>query len=219
MGLLRNFIDISGITPESDLPDKINGQLLEFSEVEHFYIPEDKPGIKNIYQMSVKVEILSTRTIKAPLGRIIVLDGVKKIKILYTGCSHEDAASLVDIELPFNTFVDIPKEGPDIDHVNIFIADAYFKAIDSRKLYSFILYMIDVGYDKASSYEGKNRNLTKTVNNANVGTFFHHESTIEEEPEIKITSQALNEVSLSSILNNTYNNVGDLLVDIDSEYL
>lgn len=215
MGLLRNFIDISGITPEGDLPDKIKGQLLEYSEIEYFYIPEDKPAINSIYQISVKVELLSTRAINAPLGKIVVLDGVKKVKIVYTEFGENGAVSALDIELPFNTFIDIPKENGDIDKVNIFIADAYFKKIDNRKLYSFILYIIDVSYDKSS-------NSINVLRSDNIGTFNHCKDAFDEEPDIKITSQALNEISLSKIHNKidkNYEDLDDLLIDINSEYL
>lgn len=144
MGVIRNFIDIEGITPEQELPDKITGQLIEYSEVEHIYIPNDKPRIYNIQNISIKIDITSSRIINAPLGKIVVLDGLKSFKITYTQRGHNERASIVDLDLPYNTFIEIPKDRENMGSAHVYVADAYFKVIDSRKIYSYILYVINV---------------------------------------------------------------------------
>lgn len=151
MGLIRNFVDVVGITPENELPSKINGQFVEYSEVDYIYISENKPRVNTLYQAHIKIEIKTNRIIKSPLGQIIVLDGVKKIKLVYTQKGREEKASAVDFQLPYNTFIDIPPEGGNVNNIDIHILDAYFDIINSKKIYVHLLYLIDVNYDKKSN--------------------------------------------------------------------
>jgi hypothetical protein len=144
MGIIRNSIDITGITPEDELPQKISGQLIEYSEVEHIYIPEDRPRLGNIHQISIDLETTSHRIIKAPTGRIIVLDGIKKLKIIYSRKGYSDRANIVNLQIPFNTFIELPKTSINIEDIGIHIVDAYFNQIEARKLYSYTLYMVNV---------------------------------------------------------------------------
>lgn len=149
MGIIRNSIDIVGITPEDKLPGKINGQLIEFSEIEHINIPEDKPRLGNIHQISIHVEPTTSRVIKAPNRKIIVLDGLKNIKIIYSYRSHSEKANIVKLQLPFNTFIELPENTIEVGDINIHIADAFFQTIEARTLYSYILYMVEVEITKS----------------------------------------------------------------------
>lgn len=146
MEILRNSIIISGIASEKDLPRQINGQLLEFSETDYIYMPENRLDINNISKIEVKLDTKEGRVINAPTGRIIVLDGVRKINITYTAVGYYQSYYNANIELPFNTFIDLPNNAGEVKLMKAYIIDAYFKLINCRKIYNHMLYMIDVDY-------------------------------------------------------------------------
>ncbi|MCY6369531.1 hypothetical protein [Clostridium ganghwense] len=161
MGIIRNHIDIVGITPEEQLPHKIqNSQVVEYSEVENIFIPKHNPNIKNIYQIVLDVNLISKREVNIPVGRVVVLDGVKKIKINYAEKGHSQKVNIVNLELPYNTFVELPDK-KEIGNVNVQIVDAYFELIDNRKIYSHIVYLVNVHYKEESTCKDK----IESVNN------------------------------------------------------
>lgn len=151
MGIIRNHIDIVGITPEEQLPGKIqNSQVVEYSEVENIFIPKDNPNIKNIYQIVLDVSLISKREVDIPIGKVVIIDGVKKIKIIYSEKGHSQKANIVNLELPYNTFIEIP-DGKEIGNASVQIVDAYFQLIDNRKIYSHIVYLVNVRYKEESN--------------------------------------------------------------------
>ena len=163
MGIIRNSIHITGITPEDELPKKIKGQLIEYSEVEHIYIPEEKPKLGNIHQITIDLETISHRLINAPTGKIIVLDGIKKLKIIYSHKGYEDRVNIANIKIPFNTFIEFPKDSMKVEDISIHIVDAYFTPVQPRKLYSYTLYMVNVTMPKNEPTETFHHNVNATT--------------------------------------------------------
>lgn len=147
MGIVRNNINIEGLSLEEELPRKINGQLITFSETDNLYISESNPEAKSIYEILIEVDIISKRTINTGLSKIIVLDGVKKYKILYVEKNELSTANIVYLETPYNTFIELPKNVERISELNIHIIDAYFNLIDNRNIYEHLVYQLDIHHD------------------------------------------------------------------------
>ncbi|GFP74498.1 hypothetical protein [Clostridium fungisolvens] len=164
MGIIRNFVDVIGITPENELPNKINGQIVEYSEVDYIYISENRPKVNTLYQAHIKVEVKSKRIINSPLGQIIVLDGVKKIKLIYTQEGIEEKANIVDCQLPYNTFIDLPNESGNISNIDIHVLDAYFDIINAKKIYVHLLYLINVNYDRKFNTAKQSESIDEETN-------------------------------------------------------
>lgn len=141
MDVVRNFIHVIGITPEDELPRIIKGQVIQYSDIETIFIPDHKPGAESIFQVMVDVNITSSKVINTPMSRIMVIDGMKKFKIIYAEKGGVGNAAFLTLSTPYNTFIDIP-QGSDVNNVSVYIIDAYFSLIDSRKIYSYILYMV-----------------------------------------------------------------------------
>ena len=218
--MLRNFIDIIGITKEEDLPSKINGQIIQYSEVDYIDIPEDKPKINDIYQIAIKADINSTRTINAPTGKIVVVDGEKSFKIIYSEKSPSEKANILNLKLPFNTFIDIEDKQEEIKKIDIYILDVYFKIVTSKKLYSYVLYMINVQYCNVinDKFLREDENCLKDIKFVQVRD--------EEYVYTNKVNNVFEEVSMSQIKesyendNISYDKYNEKqLVDIDSEYL
>lgn len=143
MEIVRNFINVAGLADENNLPDKVKGQLIQYSEIDTIFIPDNQPDIKSIFQIMIKVEIRSSRSIKTLAGYTVILDGVKKLKIIYTQNDASGKAVFLDLELPYNTFVELP-DYIKIDNIDVLILDAYFNLLDKRRIYSHLLYLVNV---------------------------------------------------------------------------
>ncbi len=159
MGILRNSIDITGITPENELPSKIEGSLVEHSDVDYIFIPGGRPRARVINKVSVGVEIKSKRIIKAPLGTAVIIDGVKNIKITYSPIGHSRRRITINLQLPYNTFFELPHGISDSDDIHVYVADAYFELVDGRKIYNYIFYMLDIKYKNKKAMEHTSSNI------------------------------------------------------------
>lgn len=154
MDIVRNGINVIGITPENKLPKKVNGQLIETSQAENLFI-EDNIKIKKIYEIVIDINITRTRVINSPMNKIVVVDLNKKFKIVYY--DMDSNRSILELNSPYNIFFNLESNKIEIENINIHIADAYFELINSRTLYNHIFYMIDV------QYLGNVRNKTKVI--------------------------------------------------------
>lgn len=146
MGIVRNFIEVAGITSEDELPDRSYGQLVKYSEVENIAVPREKPGIKEIYQIGINIEIKSKRTINTADSKTMVLDGTKTLKIVCTQFDDPDKVIMLNLSLPYNTFIEVPCQVKNVENIYIHVLDAYFEVLDKRKIYSHFVYLVDVRY-------------------------------------------------------------------------
>lgn len=146
MGILRNSIEVTGIASEEELPKQINGQLIEYSETDYIYVPESRPLIYSVSKVKVDVNIKESRTVNAPTGRIVILEGSKRLSITYRPIGYYEENYTLKFDLPFNTFIDLPNNAGDIKSVDIYVVDAYFKLMNNRKLYSFMVFMVNAVY-------------------------------------------------------------------------
>ncbi|WP_432401986.1 hypothetical protein [Wukongibacter sp. M2B1] len=147
MGIVRNHINIEGITREEDLSKNKNGHTIIYSEEKTLFLPTDKPEIKSIYEILISIDIKSHRSITTPIGNVVVLDGLKKYKIIYTENSEIEKVSILNLDTTFNTFTELPKGLEDIWNLKIHVIDAYFSVINPQKIYGHFLYLVDVNYN------------------------------------------------------------------------
>ena len=164
MGIVRNGIDIVGITPEKELPAEISGQLLEVSETENLLISKDVK-IKKIQKIFLDPEIKGTKIINAPLCKIFIIDGYKKLKISYY--DTENNMKTLELASPFNLFFDIEKNTAEAEELRLYIADAYFELTSSSTIYCYIIYMADIRYIK----DGTEAKQKISLNKQNTGEF------------------------------------------------
>lgn len=148
--MLRNFISVTGITQESNLPKDIKDALLCHSDIDYIFIPSSRPKIKEITHIAIRVELKNQRIIKAPTGTIVVLDGVKKLKISYVPLGHSRKNIQLEIDVPYNTFIELPDGVENLNNLDIYIADAYFEVVEVRKIYNYTLYMINIDCSEES---------------------------------------------------------------------
>lgn len=210
--MIRNNIDIIGIASEDQLPKEINGQIMEYSDVENIFLPGDKSEIQDIFQIKIDLVTKDHRVVRAPLGTVIIVDGIKKFRMIYSDPGSAEKAHIANVQVPYNTFFELPVHIQEIDKVDIYIMDAYFDVIDTRRLYSHIVYLVDIQYrDPREQYESSKSNLTVKQIAA-----FHETSSKHQ----TYNEQILQETSISkeSGTGTGYPSKNELL-DIDAEYL
>ncbi|MCX7951759.1 MAG: hypothetical protein N2594_07395 [Clostridiales bacterium] len=166
MGVVRNFIDIVGITPENELPNNYKGQIIQLTNSENIFVPESKK-IDTIFQIIVNSEIKSNRIISAPFGKICVIDGKKKYKIFYSSIGERGKIEISEIVTPFNVAINMPHEDIMIENIKVYLADAYFDKIDERTIYSYCLFIIDIYYNKIIDSKKVDLNNYNTLNTFN----------------------------------------------------
>lgn len=140
----RNSIDVEGITPEHKLLEKSLGMLMQYSEVDYIFIPNYKPNISNLIKINLKIKINHKKIIKSALGETIILDGIKKYKIVYVSDESIEKIISINVNSPFNTFFTIPDNQVCKNNLELHLVDAFFQLIDKKKIYSHILYMVNV---------------------------------------------------------------------------
>ncbi|WP_163195866.1 hypothetical protein [Clostridium thermarum] len=151
--MLRNFISVTGITPESNLPKEIKGELLQHSDIDYIFIPGSKPKAKEVTHVGIQVEIKDQRIIKAPTGTIVIVDGVKKLKLSYVPLGHSKRNIQLELELPYNTFIELPEGVEKIKGIDLYVADAYFELVEGRKIYSYVFYMLNIDFFNTTTLE------------------------------------------------------------------
>lgn len=220
MGIVRNCIDIIGITPENELPNKINGQHIEASETENLFIGNNI-RIKNIYQIIIDKGIKETRIINTPINKIIVIDGYKKFKIAYYDINNN--MGILELTTPYNLFFDIENSKVEIEKINLYIADAYFDLINRKVLYCHIIYIVDIHY-----FGNRRRFLKKDNINKYTENEFTNDLSISNRANNSnlLREEIIKEMSISEYNKDKTTIIDEMqiteksdLIDIDAEYL
>lgn len=214
MKITRNFIDIEGIIPEDEFPNNMNnGHITEYSETEYIFIPQTKYDINKISQISININIDSYRLINTSLSKIVIIDGKKKLKIIYTDNRHSSKIKTLYIETPYNTFIELPNDKK-LGKVTVSIIDAYFQLIDARTVYSHIVYMLNVDYAQNNIFSQNNTDIINVGKEDFIEEFQENQNTEFENysgEKVEFVKNIDDELSISKTQEQT--------IDIDSEYL
>lgn len=171
MEVIRNSINVIGIADINELPDKLQEQMIQYSESETIFIPCDKAEVGDIFEIMIEIEITSKRIVETNINKTVILDGVKKYKIIYSEKSSSKA-NILYLDIPYNTFIKLPKNEI-INKVSVYILDAYFSILSTRKIYSYLVLQLDVNKSKDYTNVGKNKNIDSVQNKYN---FFRKEN-------------------------------------------
>jgi len=209
MGIVRNDVEIQGITPENELPAEISGQLIELSETENLIIDKDIK-IKEIHKINVDMEIKENKIINAPLSRIFVIDGYKKLNISYL--DTEDNLKVFELESPFNLFFDVENSSEEVEEMRLHIADAYFELTKNNTLYCYTIYMADIRFFNYKQGDKQEKVIKiNGQNEAEINT--QKEAAVQE---ISISKEKTAELK-KAVPEENYMKTG--LIDIEAEYL
>ncbi|MCT4618910.1 MAG: DUF3794 domain-containing protein [Marinisporobacter sp.] len=102
----KDCIEITGITPYDHFPEcpchYPSGQICETDKM---CIPRKKPDIECICQVFADVSVSSYKIIRTPVGKKLVIEGMKHIKLLYVGDEPCQNMHCAHYDIPFCMFV------------------------------------------------------------------------------------------------------------------
>lgn len=144
MGVIRNFIDIEGIIHKEDLPHNFYDHMIIYSDTENIFISEQKNSMKNIFQIFIDLKVKAFKVIEMPLCKVLIIDGIKKLKIIYSQKNDENKAGILELQRPFNTCIELSQGLEEFENIDIYILDAYFELINENTIYSYIVYFVNI---------------------------------------------------------------------------
>ncbi|WP_053956588.1 hypothetical protein [Inediibacterium massiliense] len=188
MAIVRNCIRIEGIKEDNSQDDHKNG--IYYSDTNYIFIPKDSPPVKNIFEIMISLEIKSWRRVESIKDQIVVIDGIKKYKIVYAQDNEKEQVAIEEFQMPYNTYIQFIHEDLNLLEVKVIILDAYYQILNSHTLYEHIVYKVNPLYNEKLI-------LIKEENHKN----FNYKSQL-----------SLQENCLTEIIPNSF-------VDVEEEYL
>lgn len=115
---MSDYIEIWGVTPASSFPKcSSHCPSNQICETDKLCIPRQKPPMECILQVSVNLSLCSHKIICTPIGKKLVIEGVKHIKIIYVAEKSCQSVHCAHFDVPFYMFIllkDIPYEVIDV---------------------------------------------------------------------------------------------------------
>ena len=128
-------VEVLGITPPSHFPQcSPSHPHTQFCEIDKLCIPYPNPNIHELLEVCVSVIICSTREICTPIGRKLVIEGKKQIKIKFSADDPCMSVYSAQFEIPFCTFIVLGDKKHEVIQVCTAIEDITVKRLDSRHL-------------------------------------------------------------------------------------
>lgn len=107
--MLRNFVDIIGITDPADYPIITTANPhVQYIAQETLVVPTAKPDVEQVNSLMVEATITDARPIVTPVGIKVVIDGMINQKIMYTANDLVQSVHTVHDQYPFCTFIEVP---------------------------------------------------------------------------------------------------------------
>ncbi len=131
-------ITLTGITPLENYPDccsnkncKQNIQQLSLS------IPCQKPEMESINDIKITLCIKAFKILNTILGRKVLINGVSKVKAIYTAKNKEQSLHSAHFTVPFSTFIIVEKDTPLSQKFRIlpFIEDVFACMLAERSVF------------------------------------------------------------------------------------
>jgi hypothetical protein len=154
-----NLIEFVGVANPNVLPQGAT-VFKQLSVMETVEIPEQKPDIEQLLQVSVAVNVFSVRVIETPIAATgapsgQILTGYKAIieaelcqKIQYVANEPSQSVHAAHFSVPFSEFIVLPDTfSPDtqpLPKVVAYIEDIFAQQLDERKIFKNITIMLDI---------------------------------------------------------------------------
>lgn len=120
---------ITGITSLDLYPDNICKNLSKQTIVAHSVcIPTCKPDLESINEVKASIKICSYKQLESIMGPKLIINGIIKVKVIYTACTLEQSVHSAHWEIPFCDFIILKK--PPFNRFSYTVKDL-FPAIES----------------------------------------------------------------------------------------
>lgn len=127
------YIDVSGITPSSQFPKcPPRHPFTEFCETDKLYIPQPYPNIRDVLEVCVNVVISSSKVICNPIGKKVVVEGKKQIKVTFIADDPCQSVHCAQFEIPFCSMILLGSIKNEVIQICAAIEDISVRCLDCR---------------------------------------------------------------------------------------
>jgi hypothetical protein len=146
-------VDVSGITPESQFPKcPPRHPFTEFCETDKLCIPHPNPNISDVLEVCVTIVICSSKVICTPVGRKVLVEGKKQIKVTFAADDPCHSVHCAQFELPFCSLILLGSIKDEVIHVCWAVEDISVRYLDCRCLTVTTVIFICPVFEKAHDY-------------------------------------------------------------------
>ncbi|WP_416176469.1 DUF3794 domain-containing protein [Clostridium sp.] len=129
----KDIIETNGITPLESYPRWIHASdSKQFYETDNVCIAKEKPPIECIMQVFVNLSVCSHKIICTPVGKKLLINGVKNIKIFYIADKPCQSVHTAHFQIPFHTFILLGCGNYDVCDIFAAVEDIQIHPIDCR---------------------------------------------------------------------------------------
>jgi hypothetical protein len=130
---MRNDIEITGITPITSFPKcPPYFPSNQICETDILCVPLQKPKMESILQVKVNISVCSHKVICTPVGKKLVIDGIKHITIIYVADVPCQSVHSAHFNIPFCMFVLLNELDCKVVDVSTVIEDIKINQLDCR---------------------------------------------------------------------------------------
>ncbi len=133
--LFSNEVEIIGITPPSLFPPNPPLEFcIETCKTDRLFIPNKKPDILYVLSVSVTISLSNFKIIPTPVGKKLIIEAVKNIKVMYTAAEHCQSVHTAHFKIPFCMFVLFEKAHHEVTDICIAVEYISINKLDCRCL-------------------------------------------------------------------------------------
>lgn len=133
--MINQSIELAGITPISHFPQcPPHHPCTQFCESDTLFLPSKKLKTEKICKIDFTVLIESFKIICTPVGKKLLINGKKLIKVIFVTNHCHSPLYPVHFEIPFCTFVLLKDNHDDIDAICTVVEDVSVQCISSHSL-------------------------------------------------------------------------------------
>lgn len=152
--MIDKFVDVSGITPVSQFPKcSPHHPCTELCETDKLLIPHPNLTIHEVLEVCVNVGICSWKEICTPVGRKVVVEGKRQIKVTFVADDPCQTVHCAHFEIAFCTLILLGPNKDDVVQVCSAIEDISVKCLDCRSVAVTTVVFICPVFKNACDYQ------------------------------------------------------------------
>jgi len=129
----KDNIEVNGVTSLSSYPKWIHASdSKQFYETDTLRIADQKPAIEGIMEVCVNVKVCSHKIICTPVGKKLLIQGVKCIKIIYVADKPCQSVHTAHFEIPFYEFIVLGCGKYEVCDIFAAIEDIQIRPVDCK---------------------------------------------------------------------------------------
>lgn len=127
--MIKNKINICGITPTHCFPECFPPYFTQFCETDRLSIVGKDPEIEELVEVSLTIRVREFRKIVTPLGKKIMVHAVKQIQLIF---KNSGVKYVSEFCIPFCAVILLDGQEEEVTKINVIIEDIDVFEITAR---------------------------------------------------------------------------------------